>query len=298
MKRLRWIDRITLGYLLAVLPVLGLAAARGPSPHIPVNLSPNACLVAALVQLVLAALVFALGRARPRRGSLSGWLRDLYPLLLFPYLYNQTGLLNQAFFQGRFDGLLAAWDRALFGSDISLDFCRHLPQLWVREVMHAFYFSYYFLVPVVVVYYCLRCPRPRLRALVFAVAFTFYLHYLAFMAFPAFGSQFVDRPPPGATEGVFFVPLCRFVIAVGDRPGGAFPSSHVAVAVVLLLFAEKDARGLARGIFPFVLGLVFATVYVRAHYGVDALAGIVSGALCAFAAARLIRSEVDNDADP
>ena len=118
-------------------------------------------------KLALAALVFALGRARPRRGSLLALLRDLYPLLLFAYLYNQTGLLNQAFFHGRFDELLAAWDRAVFGADIGLDFCRHLPQLWVREVMHAFYFSYYFLVPVVAVYYLLRCPRPRLRALVF-----------------------------------------------------------------------------------------------------------------------------------
>jgi membrane-associated phospholipid phosphatase len=298
MKRLRWIDRITLAYLLATVPVLCLAAARGPSPHIPVNLSPRACLVVGVVQLVLAGLVFALGRARPSRGSLSALLRDLYPLLLFAYLYNQTGLLNQAFFRGNFDRTLAAWDRALFGADISLDFCRHLPQLWFREAMHAFYFSYYFLVPVVALYYLLRCPRPRLRALVFGIALTFYAHYLAFIAFPAFGQQFVSRPPPGANEGVFFVPLARFFIAVGDRPGGAFPSSHVAVAVLLLLFAEKDARGLARVIFPFVLGLVFATVYVRAHYGVDVLAGMATGALCATAAERLIRREVENHADP
>jgi membrane-associated phospholipid phosphatase len=298
MGRLRWTDRITLAYLLGVVPVLGLVAARGPSPHVPVNLSGRACLVAALLQLVLAAAVFALGRARPRPGSLRELLRDLYPLLLFPYFYNQTGLLNQAFFRGSFDALLAGWDRTVFGAHIGLDFCRHLPHLWVRETMHAFYFSYYFLVPVVALYYLLRCPRPRLRALVFAVALTFYLHYLVFIAFPAFGPQFVDPPPPGAAEGVFFVPLVRFIIAVGDRPGGAFPSSHVAVAVLLLLFAERDARGLARVIFPFVLGLLFATVYVRAHYGVDALAGMASGALCAVAAERLTRREIEHDADP
>jgi membrane-associated phospholipid phosphatase len=297
MKRLRRIDRITLAYLLAIVPVLGVVAARGPSPHITVNLTPRACLAAGLLHLVLAGVVLALGRARPRRGSLPGLLRDLYPLLLFPYLYNQTGLLNQAFFRGNFDEVLAAWDRAVFGSDISLDFCRHLPQLWVREAMHAFYFSYYFLVPVVAVYYYLRCPRPRLRALVFAVAFTFYLHYLTFIAFPAFGPHFAGRLPQ-PPEGLFFVPLVRFVIAVGDRPGGAFPSSHVAVAVLLLLFAERDARGLARAIFPFVLGLVFATVYVGAHYGVDALAGIVSGMLCAVAARRLTPRETEHDADP
>ena len=88
----------------------------------------------------------------------------------------------------------------------------------------------------------------------------------------------------------------RFAFALEGRPLELIVAKLV--AVVLLLFAEKDTRGLARAIFPFVLGLVFATVYVCAHYGVDALAGIVSGVLCAVVAERLVRREIEHDADP
>jgi membrane-associated phospholipid phosphatase len=63
----------------------------------------------------------------------------------------------------------------------------------------------------------------------------------------------------------------------GERPTAAFPSSHVGVTVILSILAWK-----ARNKSLFILTLVFlvlinlATIYLRAHYVIDIIAGWIT----------------------
>ena len=67
--------------------------------------------------------------------------------------------------------------------------------------------------------------------------------------------------------------------AAGERPTAAFPSSHVGIStVIMLLIWHTKNRRLLYCMLPFYVLLCFATVYIQAHYAVDALAGLVSGA--------------------
>ena len=67
----------------------------------------------------------------------------------------------------------------------------------------------------------------------------------------------------------------------GERPVAAFPSSHVSITVVLLLIAWCNGlRKVFWVMVPFAVLLFFSTVYIRAHYAIDALAGLVSGTMC------------------
>src|SRR5207237_54408 len=62
--------------------------------------------------------------------------------------------------------------------------------------------------------------------------------------------------------------------------GAAFPSSHVAAAVVAAVCALRYWRRLGLVLTPFTLGLVLSVVYGQFHYAVDAVAGlIVAGAV-------------------
>ena len=64
----------------------------------------------------------------------------------------------------------------------------------------------------------------------------------------------------------------------GERPTAAFPSSHVSICLTLLLLAwHSRCKPLFYTLIPFAVLLFFSTVYIKAHYAVDALAGLLSG---------------------
>jgi len=67
----------------------------------------------------------------------------------------------------------------------------------------------------------------------------------------------------------------QWVLDQGDSWGAAFPSSHVAAAVVATLCALRFWRPLGLVLLPLTLGMVFAVVYGQFHYAVDALGGLV-----------------------
>ena len=67
--------------------------------------------------------------------------------------------------------------------------------------------------------------------------------------------------------------------ASGERPTAAFPSSHIGISTVIMLLAMRAKRGLALALAPFYVLLCCATVYIKAHYLVDAFAGVITGVL-------------------
>ena len=66
----------------------------------------------------------------------------------------------------------------------------------------------------------------------------------------------------------------QWVLDQGDSWGAAFPSSHVAGAVVATLCALRFWRPLGLVLLPLTIGLIFAVVYGQFHYAVDAVAGL------------------------
>ncbi|MBQ1973981.1 MAG: phosphatase PAP2 family protein, partial [Paraprevotella sp.] len=82
-------------------------------------------------------------------------------------------------------------------------------------------------------------------------------------------------PAPGDSEG-FFYNLVGNAQASGERPTAAFPSSHIGISGILMILAFRSSRKLAWVMMPFFVLLCCATVYIQAHYLIDAIAGIVS----------------------
>ena len=59
-----------------------------------------------------------------------------------------------------------------------------------------------------------------------------------------------------------------------------FPSMHVAISFLAWMYAFRNSRRLFFLLAPFVLSLWVSTVYLRYHYLVDVLAGLVIAPLC------------------
>ncbi len=96
--------------------------------------------------------------------------------------------------------------------------------------------------------------------------------------FPAIGDYFNNNqellPGPGYQHG-FFYNLVESSQQVGERPTAAFPSSHVGMSTILMIMAWRGSKKLFACLIPFYMLLCGATVYIQAHYLIDAIVGFL-----------------------
>jgi membrane-associated phospholipid phosphatase len=106
----------------------------------------------------------------------------------------------------------------------------------------------------------------------------YYVSYLGFIVFPVEGPRFARAGSHQvAINGGFFTSLAQGLIDMAGIQGAAMPSSHVAVALVVLVYARRHHRLLYWVLSPLVVSLFVATVYGRFHYVSDVAAGILVG---------------------
>ena len=227
-------------------------------------------------------------------------LRVTVQLAFLSWWYPDTYELNRVL--PNLDHLFAAADQTLFGCQPSLLFSQQVPWGWFSELMCLGYVSYFPLMALVSLYYFLQ-RYSEFRLASFTILASFFSYYVIFVLLPVTGPQFyylavgteqiangvfphagewflthADRmAAPGWTDGLCYH-LLEMTHDAGERPTAAFPSSHVGITTVVFLLALRTRnRRLIFTVLPFYVLMCFATVYIRAHYAIDALAGLVSG---------------------
>lgn len=226
-------------------------------------------------------------------------------LALLGWWYPDTYEINRMF--PNLDHIFASWEQTLFSGQPSLWFCRALPWPWFSELMDLGYVSYYPLILLVVVYYLFWREKEYERAatVVLTGFFAYYLIYIflpvagptfyfeaigldkaAQGVFPAVGDWFNTHTAclsaPGYHDGVFYQ-MVEAAKAAGERPTAAFPSSHVGITTILMLLALRTRRRPLIIVMAVLYTLLcFSTVYIQAHYAIDALAGLATGILFYF----------------
>lgn len=263
LKDLSAVDRWTLAYAAAA--TLALAF------HWPVQGHWAGLLPLAHVGLVAAALLAP--RAR-RAGPLGSFVGTVYPLFVVTVLYSEIGLFNSS--AGRsYDSTIQAWEQGLFGLQPSYDWIRSCPWPWLSYPLHVGYLSYYAIVAVPPLALWFSGRRAATERLVLFVAVTFYLCYAIFLVFPVAGPRYVFPLATNAATAISPAALAQRVLNAGAAWGTAFPSSHVAVALVSSAEVARGWRALGWIFVPLALLLTFGTVYGQFHYGLDALAGVL-----------------------
>ena len=271
--RLEPVDVVLLGYLTVVTAV---AIHRAPG-------QPGCWWVAGanLLAVGLVGLV-----TRPGLGRAGRTFRRIYPLLLLPVLYGELDVLNRAGVAVH-DATVQRWELALFGSQVSREWWQAAPsELW-STVLHGAYFSYYFIVSVPAFWFLARGDVVGVRRFVLAVMTTFVVCYLVFVFYPVAGPYYTfPRPAAWFLDN----PAARLVyqtLARGSSYGAAFPSSHVAATVAAAITAAQGSRRLGLILTAPTVLLTVGVVYCQMHYAVDALAGLLVGAVVAVGAGRL-----------
>jgi membrane-associated phospholipid phosphatase len=149
--------------------------------------------------------------------------------------------------------------------------------------MHAAYLSYYAILAGAPLGLWLSGRREAARQTTLAMMTAFYLCYAAFLAFPVAGPRYAFAPADNAATRVPLARLTHRLLEGGSAWGTAFPSSHVAVALVAAVCAYRAWRTLGAPLVALAVLLSLATVYGQLHYGTDALAGAtLAAAVLAF----------------
>ena len=224
-------------------------------------------------------LIFALARAYMLNPHpVVGCVRFFLPFAMLSYWYPETYYFNDFIFSNLDQHFIAA-DQLLFGCQPSLEFSKHAPWAWFSELMYFGYFSYYFIVFGVALY-CYIKDRKLANRAAFVFICSFYLYYLVFAVLPVVGPQFYFSPPLSEVpDGYVFCDIMRFLQDTGEKPTGAFPSSHVGITFIVVIFAYGYCRKLLKYILPLFVILVLSTVYIKAHYVVDVVGGFASAAV-------------------
>jgi len=160
----RLVDWLTQGYL-AIVGLLVLILHGATLPQWPWFV---------LAHLVLLVAIDGLIRwhaARPDRHVVD-FLRHFYPVLLYAFLYRETGSLNHLLATGYLDAHLLRWDLRMFGGLPSVSFMVRLPYLPLSELFYASYFSYYIMIPGVGIALFLR-QRERFQQYIAVLSFVF-----------------------------------------------------------------------------------------------------------------------------
>ena len=172
-----------------------------------------------------------------------------------------------------------ALEARLWGFQPALAFRPALPYRWLSELFCFAYFAYYFFIPVLGLTVLIRRGYGAAERIILAATVLFYACYTFFWLAPTVGPQ--DRFPPGRgpelAQGYVFNHLLYVLTSGGEIRGAAFPSSHLAVALLLTLHARRAAPALFPAMAVITALLVPAVVYLRAHYVLDVPAGLLAG---------------------
>jgi len=228
------------------------------------------------------------------------FLRIAVQMVFLSWWYPDTYELNRML--PNLDHVFAGMEQQLFGCQPSLLFSQKLPWGWFSELMCMGYVSYFPLMSVLLVYYFFMRHHEFLLS-AFVLLTSFFVFYVVFALLPVTGPQFYylavgtdniaqgvlpnvgdwfmthseRMAPPGWSGGVFHH-LLDLAHDAGERPTAAFPSSHVGITTVVMLLAWRTrSRSLFFGMLPFFLLMCLSTVYIYAHYAIDAIAGFLTG---------------------
>jgi hypothetical protein len=228
---------------------------------------------------VSAAALVILFWSRNTTWALPILLRLFYLPIAYWFFYHQIQVLWPVFRAVPLDGGLASIEGWLFGCQPSLAFRTAFPFRWLSEIFCFAYFSYYFFTPIVGLTALLTRGYAAAERIILATSACFFVCYTLFWLFPTVGPHYWFPPflGPRLYDGYVFNHLLFSFTSSGEIQGGAFPSSHIAVALLLALLARKETPKL----FPFLAGIVMfmlpAVVYLKAHYLLDVPGGLATG---------------------
>ncbi|MGH8014573.1 MAG: phosphatase PAP2 family protein [Candidatus Zixiibacteriota bacterium] len=216
------------------------------------------------------------------RGRFSAFVRLMYAAILFGVFYRTTGGQMFLIFDRFFDYQLVAFETMLYGIEPTRFIDQYLLSPPVNEFFSFTYFCYYLMIPAFLITTFVKKDYDIIRHYLTAAMLTYGVSFLLFFLYPIegprwhFAGQYIQE-----VEGFIFRDLVNLVIANGAVRGGCMPSSHIAIALIIMMSCFKHYRRWGWIFLPINIGLAIGTFWGRFHYVSDVYVGVAIG-LAAF----------------
>ncbi len=213
-----------------------------------------------------------------KRYQILSFFRGLYPVLLFGYFYTSGHAFNRIIFRDWLDPFFMGIDQFIFGYLPSLVWGKLYYYWAIQELFHFAYFCYYPMIAGIPIYLYFT-QKDAFREVIFNLTFVFYCCYTIYSVLPVIGGRFLPEAMAltKTYRGGPFTHIMVFIYRTSNHLGGAFPSSHIAIAIVLTISALKYIRPLGYICTVITFFLSLATVYCHYHWFIDAVFGILTG---------------------
>jgi len=283
--RTRLEDLVALSFF--VLNLLLRVIFRGPG-HVTLSPADVLIIIPAMTLLLAKELVhyFVVGKKEsssistdPRTFVRPYWeiVRDWFPFLaiLFMY-YSLWGDATHLLVRHDRDAELITLDQRLFGFQASVAIQRFITP--ARTAWMEFCYFYHVLnIPLVGCFVYLCRPRERFREMMSGLMVVTFLGLLGYLLVPAVGPMYT-------LHDVYTVPLSQPISIFNQQlefmdlariHRDVFPSMHVAISFLVWLYALRNSRPLFWVLSPLILSLWVSTIYLRYHYLIDVVAGLL-----------------------
>ena len=239
--------------------------------HWPVYLAWNLASIAAIVLL-----------AR-KRGDGEGWefAHDWLPAILFITVFEEVSFLSLTIHGAWQNPHILAVEARLFGV-APLEWMHAHARSWLIEFLEFGYFAFYPLYPVVGGVFWAWRKRPGFggayRRLTDTLSVGYVLCYLTFLLFPTQSpANRVGVQQIGSVQSGVFQHLVRLIQNHAGVHGNAFPSAHIMLAFVVLLFSYRWLPRVAPWLLAPILLMCVGAVYDGYHYASDVVVGTAMG---------------------
>ena len=233
-----------------------------------------------------ALLLFEVKRPNPT----SWFFRNWYPLPTVAYFYREMAILIRGIWHSDADQWLADLDFRIWHAN---------PTVWLERVhfpvlTEFLQLVYTLFVPAVLLVAFLLWKRGwfgEFHYYAFLIALGYLVTYVGYVIVPARGPRFLLRNVQHIPlQGLWLFDIMQNTL---DRLESAhydcFPSGHTELTILACWGSRLISKRLFRVYLAYTPLIIFATVYLRYHYTVDLLAGILAAAILIYFAPALYR---------
>jgi len=266
-KAIRAIDILTFSFLifLLVMTLINL----GEIPRVEILIIIYTTLIA-----VLSLLVYLRRRSN---GIFLRLINDIiFPVIMVFLVFDSLSGLIQYINPATYDHLLIRIDYLICGCYPTVE-AEGITTPLVTELLQFAYISYYFLPLVLALALKIKGKEREFDISLFLIILCFFISYIGYILVPAIGPRYTMYHLQSIElKGVLLRDeIDRFLNALEGIKRDAFPSGHSGIALLILYLSYRFSRRLFYILLPIVIALILSTVYLRYHYLIDVIGGIL-----------------------
>lgn len=207
------------------------------------------------------------------------WPRDLDLAVYIPALFMMTCFLVHRVHPVDYDAQLIRIDRSIGGLAL-LKWMETIQTAFLTDFSKLLWIAYYPLPVIPGLIVILRKSREEIQEMKVLFALTWLVSYVGYFALPAQGPGYMQQEigvaQPKWEESKVSPALKDTIYKLEGDARDTFPSGHVMIAAMSIVACVRfRLRRAVWIVTPLALGVIWSTLYLRYHYLIDGMVGIL-----------------------